>query len=134
MNVIKYFYLSAGLHIWKQFFLRKASLPAIMWPQMGHLHLQFSLKNCWWSPETHFLRPAIYFMQCFIKLWMRSVGFLSPETHFLCSVVFFMQCYLKIVDEYLWFSFPGNAFLLPETHSSRAVVFFMQCHVKIVDK
>ena len=28
------------------FFLRKASLPAIMWRQMGHLHLQFSLKNC----------------------------------------------------------------------------------------
>ena len=44
MNVIMYFYLSAGLRIQKQFFLRKASLPAIMWRQMGHLHLQFSLK------------------------------------------------------------------------------------------
>ena len=44
MRVIKYFYLSAGLRIWKHFFLRKASLPAIMWRQMGHLHLQFSLK------------------------------------------------------------------------------------------
>ena len=65
---------------------------------------------------------------------MNNIGFLLPETHFLRPVVFFMQCYLKIVDEKLWFSFPGNAFLFPETHSSRAVVFFMQCHVKIVDK
>lgn len=76
---------------------------------------------------------------------MNSIGFLLPETHFFAGTHFagntlptpssiFMQCYLKIVDEYLWFSFPGNAFLLPETHSSRAVVFFMQCHVKIVDK
>ena len=28
-------------HLETIFFLRKASLPAIMWRQMGHLHLQF---------------------------------------------------------------------------------------------
>lgn len=39
-----------------------------------------------------------------------------PETHFLRPVVFFIQCYLKIVDEQHWFSFAGHAFLLPETH------------------
>lgn len=35
---------SRVMHLETIFFLRKASLPAIMWRQMGHLHLQFSLK------------------------------------------------------------------------------------------
>ena len=53
---------------------------------------------------------------------MNNIGFLLPETHFLRPVVFFMQCYLKIVDEYLWFSFPGNALL---TRSS--ILYAMSC-------
>ena len=70
-----------------------------MWRQMGHLHLQFSLKIVDDRQKLTFCAQQYILCNVFIKLWMRSVGFLSPETHFLCSVIYFMRCYVKIVDE-----------------------------------